>query len=557
MRRRFDRAQLVLMLAAGACAAALPLARQAGAQQRSPNADAMRLGVTTHFGQGWGGTAWTALASAGVPVIRDSIGWRQIETRPGVYEFTTANSGFVHRACDSGRRVLLTLEPRNPLYDSGQTAYSPAARLAFGAYARAVATQFQGCLVGIEIGNEINNNGGMTGPAATDRANAHVALVRAVRDAVKPVRPDLPILGGSTLGVATGFLKSLFAAGLGDVADGVVIHPYRKTTVNLDADLARLNAMMGSYGRPLPIWATEFSDNLSDQAGPSFAIRMIAQMSAGGVHDAVWYALLDEPALYPNMGLYRVNGQAKPVRDTVAMLARALADGDARPGPAFAPGVYDYIVGRYRFLWGVPRRYTAAAGAQVFDAAMNPLPAQGTIGDDPIVVEGGDVTLGPVVVVADTLYGYARGAWTYLAQRGANAPGPLALIDDDRWQSYVGSRRFPATVVNPLTLTTAGTAAMPVWTILRYTATDARSGYAQACIARQTDKGDGVQLRILVNGTAVRDTQFRAASGSAEVPVNLTPGDQLDFAVGPGQTALGDVVRYRFRLSLAPGVPAC
>ena len=284
-----------------------------------------RPGVTTHFSQGWPAPLIAKAADLGTGTIRDSLHWAAVETIPGSYNFTDKNSGHIARACAAGMTVLLGIDPRNRIYDSGYTAHSPAAVSAFASYIRVIAERYQGCVIAVEIGNEINGRNNVTGPAATNRVASHVALLKAVHGQVKPRHPELLLIGGSTHSIATGFQARLIAAGMLDFADGVAVHPYRNSPEGVDWELDRLKAAMQRAGQAKPIWVTEFSREFVNPADAApFYLKMVSLMQAAGSERYFWYALIDQKC-FPTMGLLTLTGEPKPASRAYRFAAAKLA----------------------------------------------------------------------------------------------------------------------------------------------------------------------------------------------------------------------------------------
>ena len=138
------------------------------------------------------------------------------------------------------------------------------------------------CLAAIEVGNEINGPGTLVYPAGANRAAAYVATLKAVR---ARIGGRTAVLGGSTNTIGTGFLKSLFAAGMLAEVDGIAVHPYRSRAEGLDIELAQLNAAMDAAGRRVPVWASEFSRDTSDQPLAAGELVKQATMLAAAGND--------------------------------------------------------------------------------------------------------------------------------------------------------------------------------------------------------------------------------------------------------------------------------
>jgi thioester reductase-like protein len=102
--------------------------------------------------------------------------------------------------------------------------------------------------------------------------------------------------------IGTGFLKTLFAAGMLDTVDVssfTLPHACRR----LDVELTQLNAAMDAAGKHVPIWASEFSLDSRDQSlAAGELVKQTTMLAAQGAAQAQWYALIDQ-RWFPNMGL--------------------------------------------------------------------------------------------------------------------------------------------------------------------------------------------------------------------------------------------------------------
>jgi len=516
-------------------------------------------GVTTHFAQGWPPRLLPRAKALGAGMIRDSVHWPTVERTPGTYAFTPANSAHVDRACAAGLKVLLGLEPRNPLYDGGQTVWTPAGQAAFARYARALADRWPGCVTALEIGNEINGKGGMIGPAAQNRIEAHVTLLRAVNAAVKPAHPALALLGGSSNAIPTGFLTRLFRAGALDLVDGIAVHPYRDQPEGVEHELARLAAAMAAAGQVRPIWVTEFSrDFARPQDAAPYYLKSRALMEGAGVRYHLWYALADQPG-FPTMGLLRFDGTEKPAGAAFRFAAQTLAPrGPARRIAHGDPALYHYAFGPdAHVVWGAPRtllvrpgpsgppRFFRADGTQVADP--------GTVSDDPLVITGAQaLAFGPPQVLADSTYGFAEPSLAWSARSGASAPVPLGWVDW-QWNSYLGSPRLPQAAVTPLAMAVAP----GLFTLVRWTAKAPGTVYASACFAPRARLAGTVHLAV----TSAGQTRWSAdlaparttAPAIAQVALAVKAGATVDLTVAG--SAAGRIA-YRWRIAVSPDAPA-
>lgn len=507
------------------------------------------LGVQTHFSQGWPAGLLAAAKDVHAPALRDSLPWAAGEVRPGVYDFAGANARPLAAACAARQDLLLTLVPKNPLYEGGQLVATADGQHAFARYVNALADRFGNCLVGIEVGNEINNPGNFRYAPGVDPVAAYVALLRTLRADVKPRHARLAILGGSTNAVGTGFIARLAAAGMLDAVDGVVVHPYRSHPENLDFELAHLNATMRRFGPPPPIWATEFSDafRTPDLAAP-LLVKSTTMMAAAGVARAYWYALVDQ-RWFPTMGLLDRNAHDKPAADAFRLMQDRLLPAGR---PVRVPG--DRLTFIYRFgadrwvMWGAPRPIALHGGHIVVrDAAGHVLPPLTAIGEEPRIVEGATgYTLGQSPVLADSLLQYGAAPWSYLARTVDGMLHPLGLLDDT-YATTFASRFYRPLHIGDVAAAPAGDASHGDHAVLRYTAPAAQAATIAACFSKGAG-GDGVDVAIMQGDRLLFRGILTDMLRPAPIDVDLAAGATLDFAFGPNQVAGKDAFHYRIRL---------
>ncbi|WP_294393655.1 hypothetical protein [uncultured Sphingomonas sp.] len=514
----------------------------------------LRVGVATHFDQGWSLSLMDRLGGLRLRAIRDDLPWGKVEHAPGEYDFSGPSAAYVARACAQGVKLLLMIDPRHQAYDGNASVYSPTAQVAYAAYLSAVLDHYgSNCVAAIEVGNEINA-GDPRLPPGVSIARVHASLLKTVSQLVKPRYPEVRILGGSSNMVATGFEDELFAHGALAHLDGVAVHPYRDHPEGLDDELARLVAVMRRHGQVKPIWATEIGDEVDDpRAAASLLVRMLCLLGAEPDLAAIyWYALIDEP-YFRNTGLMTPQARIKPAGEAMLAVNRHLLP-KGRPVRLHGQdrSVYVYRFGRDSYvLWGVPRAVRIEGPGRIFDAQGRPLPALTSLSSDPVIVVGAtQVVVGDGPVLADSLYQYGAPPWHYYGRRRSGEMLPLRSIDWT-WSSYWGDPDLRPLAIGGTSATPAGDPGNPLAATVRYTAAASGPAAISACFAK-APRGDGVTVAILHNGRPLRAAVLRDRLAIAALPVRLAAGDRLDFAFGPHGTADGDALTYRIRL-LKPG----
>jgi hypothetical protein len=527
------------------CSAATPVADQAP----------MMLGISTHFDQRWPLARLDQVKEIGAHTIRDDLPWGKGEPSRGHYVFDEGDSRYIKAACAKGLDVLLMVDPRNVNYDDQQTAHSPEAQKAFAVYLNKL-IDFYGahCVTAIEVGNEINADG-LHLPKDIDGVQTYASLLATIHQVVKPVHPDVRILGGSTNVIGTGFLDALFKAGALPNMDGVVVHPYRDHPEGVEIELARVDAAMKRAGGHKPIWATEFGNQVDDpKAAATLLLRMFALMSAAGVDRAYWYVLLDEP-IYRNMGMYDDGLRIKPAGEAGRVVTRLLS---AQRGVRVDVGDRDAYVFRFgpkaTVMWGAPRDIHFTGSPQFLDAEGKPLASFGQLSADPVIVTGDfQFTLGPRQVLADSLYQFGGAPWSYFARRNGGSMEPLTMIDWT-WTSYYGGTSLRPLELKADTAIAAGDGNNPLSPTLRYTAPAAEDATVSACLGK-SNKGAGMRIGVFHNGQPIHNSVLVDHETIDGPAVHLTKGDTLDFAFAPNGNQGNDALAYRIRL-LPPGSKA-
>lgn len=509
------------------------------------------LGVQTHFSQAWPATLVDRVRTSGAVSVRDGVPWSRGEPTPGRYALDAAAPAALDAVCQGGRTLLLTLAPEHPAYDAGKTAYSDRAIAAFARYAGTLADRYRTCLAGIEIGNEINDSRNLSYSAGVDGPARYVALVRATRNELRRRGSTTAVVGGSTNVIGTGFLDTLFAAGLLGAADAIAVHPYRSQAENVDRELVNLTDVMRRRGRVLPIWATEFSDNYATaEIAAEELVKMVTLLSAAGVSRAYWYALIDQQ-WFRHMGLYS-GANEKPAARAYSQMAALTATGRATPINLKDPGIRLYRFGSDAYvLWGAGGRVAFGGSPMVHDAygrAVAGTAASIDIGPLPLIVTAAGAPRREQAsgIVADTMFGYGQAPWSYLAQSRDGKLHPLALTSG-QWDSSYASRSFQPLRIADITAAVAGTAAAPVRAVVRYTSPTAARLSVAGCFTKKPS-GDGVDIALVAAGRTVWSRVLTQDAVLAGIDVDLPRGGTLDLSVGPHQTAGGDAFAYRVTL---------
>lgn len=506
----------------------------------------MRLGTQTHFSQAWASPELDKALAVKAMLLRDSVRWTDVETTPGVYDFSNGRISVIKSACSQGVRFVLTQPPQNPLYDGGKTVWSATGMGAYAAFVDAVLKNLGSCVMAVEVGNEINGNN-LNYPTGTDKFTAYVSLLSTLRTRIKPLYPNVAILGGSTNQIGTGFLKLLFAKGMLPLIDGIPVHPYRSYAHSVDLEVAYLAAAMQAAGRVVPVWVTEFSHDIPDSnVAASELLKMITLLSASNIDVVSWYALIDQP-YFPNMGLYNSS--------TLKPTGKAFLNARNKLIPYGRPkrlALGDPLLNAWQFsdgrivVWGAPRTLTLTAAASIYDAQGVALPtsSQVQISDSPVIVVGANVaSVGQSPVLADTLTGYGTPQWSLFGLSTKGAYSTLTM-QDDWFTSFYGNRYTQPLRIGLGLAAPGGTSSLPIRAVLRYTAPETAAAEISACFGKKLE-GDGVDYAITRNGTLLKKGVFTEKAAFTGLPVSLAKGDIVEVSFGPNVLPGKDSFKYR------------
>ena len=402
------------------------------------------FGVSTHFGQAWDPVILDTIDTAGFSWARDEIYWGEVENTRGQYVIPQKSS-FVNRLKADGVGRMIILSYGNSLYESGQAPMTPEGREAFANYAVRIVQEFGTTDVVDEVWNEWNI--GLGSPTPDKSADAYFALMKVTVEKLRAEFPGIKLVGPGLAGADAAWLGRLMELGALDLLDGISIHPYVYPSApeSLDETLTRINALMDSHGKRIPVilsehgWPTGTSGRaVADRTQAAYLLRAQAISAANDVAQYIVYDLVDDGPDPSNtehrFGMLHDRASAygaytpKPSYVAQAVLMRQLdnAEFDAR---RVEGGVHDY-----RFTQGdlAVRMLWAPTGATVTVAASGPVTVTDMMGT---VTElrpdaTGKVTLGldgEPVFLRGTVEPAAATATMSLAVISATLDAPLGL----------------------------------------------------------------------------------------------------------------------------------
>lgn len=522
----------------------------------------MVLGAASNFSQGWNDATLKAALTLPVRRFRDSMRWSDVERSPGVYAFDKPTSRYPALLDASGARLTLTLNWGNPHYDEGKTPHTAEALAAFGRFAAETVKRYP-AVDTVEIGNEINGSNFVSGPVKDGglvlRARYHLAMVRAARDAVRQVRPDVRVLGGATHSLPAGFLWNLLAAPGADAVEGLAVHPYTTPIDQLPAQFAVLRRDRRTAG--LPVHVTEFGSQ-NPQTAADDLVRGYAVLSALGVAEMDWYPLNERgdgmvPLLRRDQSLTAAGLAFRFVQERLASRAATSRNlDDFTLLRAFGPNTW--------VLWGAPRVLTVGRDVTAYDATGSRLDSKALmINADKVIiltsnsplVAGGNVAFGCQDLIADSFHQFDYAAndrsngFERFIQIGGRALPFEVLPGQQRggvpWTPYLGHTRFPRLRLHAETMLPA--LPQPDGAIVhRYIARRSQRLRLRAEFNAPDHGKGGIRVIVSQSGRVLSDQ-----TGSTEVrldeTVTVAGGEALTIAVRGAPK--GNAVEYRLKIS--------
>ncbi len=282
--------------------------------------------------------------SAGIDLVRVAVEWRRLQPdNANSYDqwYSDRLAEFLQRANNQGVGVYLMVSA-SPCWASADPAkncqwgryngtYPPSNPQHYANIMRELVRRHGHQVVAWEVWNEPNIGRFW----ATPNPVAYTELLKAAHGAIKSQRGNAVVLGGSLAGTDFDFLMGMYAQGANKYYDALAIHPYtRGAPDDCSTNLASfycgvegLRAMMIHNHDYRPLWFTEYGwSGLNGNGGvgeynqQQYFIQSLNRIKTWDFVPVVtWYNLIDTnfdkgaPAFEHHMGLFRANGQPKPI----------------------------------------------------------------------------------------------------------------------------------------------------------------------------------------------------------------------------------------------------
>lgn len=531
------------------------------------------LGAASNFGQGFLPDLLDRGLESGITDFRDAVYWDRVENAAGQFVFDAVTTTYPDLLADAGVGMSLTVNNGHPAHDAGTTPTTPEAVEAFANHAAATVARFS-AINAIEVGNEFNSVNFVSGPlreAGLDaRAAAYVALLKAVAIRAKAVRPDVRIIGGGVHSIPTGYLQKLVDLGAADYMDSIALHPYSTPIEHLAKQITEMRRIPELA--TIPIEITEFGSQSSDAAAGVF-MRSYCQYALSGVSRLVWYGLNDRGDNYIPL-------ITRAAQTTDAWRAYDLAQKNFVNAAVedIAPDDFTYAClfdDRSSIIWGMPRAFQLISDdVHVFAANGSRLDGRTfTLSEtEPLILVSrdglsldDDIRFEAQQIIADSYHQFtypepnapADAVGLVRSVLSAGREMPFQTISGQEregrpWTPWLGIPENADVRLLPEQLTPAGDATNPVAVVHRFTAPENMQIDIDARFVVADRSVDGIDVAVLIDGQTVE-----AWSGEMSIvykgrKIALTMGAELQFVVGPGQTASGDVTDYRIILRHSP-----
>lgn len=321
----------------------------AGAPLTSISAEALLLGVGTHFGQSRSdlGQFESWMTASQFTSARDEMYWSQVEDEHGRFVVR----GGAAKTRESWQRQaklepLLVLSYGNKRFDGGGQPISESGIDAFARYAVSVTQEMRARVGMVEVWNEWNLGAGSRPGGSRADPVAYARLASRTFRALKTSAPSVKVLVG---GMGEDFpnwrwTRAAIDAGLLSAADGLSVHLYNYCAgkaVGSDELAARADALRGildQSGYPtMPIYVTEVGwpthsgkCGVSEMDAAVHSIRFLLEASRREWIAGVWYYELadgghDDREREQRFGLIRPDGSEKPAGCVLRQLGAAVA----------------------------------------------------------------------------------------------------------------------------------------------------------------------------------------------------------------------------------------
>ncbi len=272
-------------------------------------------------------------SQAGIKWSREEFNWARIETQRGEFDWS-----FYDNLVKTAQRHGISVYGLLGYWARWTQPYTPEGIDDYCRFAAAAARRYRGTINHWEVYNEPNIFFWQGPP------DMYADLLTKAYQAIKEANPDAEVLGCSTAGIDTKFIKRTME--LGAPFDSLTIHPYRRHLDDREfvSELKKAaEIVQQSDGTPRPIWITEMgwgTHTYHNSAASDFQVTtqreqacLIARtyldvIASGVVANTCWYDFRNDGSdpfnFEHNMGIITHDFRAKPAYQAYATLAEVL-----------------------------------------------------------------------------------------------------------------------------------------------------------------------------------------------------------------------------------------
>ena len=545
-----------------------------------------RFGAMTHFGIGWNTDIIPLIAKCGIKHIRDEMPWANLETTKNVYEFIHGDvnyDAYMKKLEANKIDVLMIMAFGNPrLYDNRDnsnfsTPYTDNGRLGYANYGKAILNNYAFQIIGLDVWNEYNG-GFCTSPATNDRPAYYTAMLKNVNDVVHPTFSGIPLVGTACVGVPKGYLHDIFIKpGAHAAMDKVSIHPYSYLkSSESELNWLKKEILTTNGGTNKPIWATEFGNIWDFQTDrykvASYNIAKALYMCTAGVEKMFVYLFRDYNE-FAGLGLVKdenaIGGKYTPnpcypaYSNLIKQMNGAIFTSKENLGSTSWANVYKYNRNgnELRTCW---TEEPTTDNSITFNTTNNLIKVDIMGVQTTLTPEGGNITLtldqNPVYIIGNVnsvtmnsklpitdsdlqysmqtqgkdnwYYGYFDGTGTK-PYTDANFKQLTSSLT--QWDYVWGSSSYAWLVSSLGTQHPSTDGSKQVWNVKRWVSPISGNVHVIGSFKEEGgSSGDGVVVKILVDGVSKFSQPVHRSSGTFDLTVKVYVGSKLDFCVTPG-----------------------
>lgn len=316
------------------------------------NASDFLLGVTTHLMNGLHtkSLAVSGLKTAGFNSFREDFFWHKVEVKKGTFLIEDPQLEYAS-LLDSSTSLAVTplviLSYGSKHYEGGDFPISEESLSAFKKYVEFVVRRVNNKTHLYQVWNEWNIGLGLpTKIRRNGSSKEYLKLLRSVVPVIRAIDPNAVILGTSVARMDETWIQNFVSDGGLQLIDGFSLHPYvwasaksRPADAIAWVDKIQLILKKNNSDHFFPIYITEIgwpnhkgNGGVSESRASAYAGQFtLLAKSRSWIKGVWWYDLMDDGPetgnWEHNFGLFRLDGNSKPIINTFAKLSSTIING--------------------------------------------------------------------------------------------------------------------------------------------------------------------------------------------------------------------------------------